>query len=426
MNEEKKVVFKTPQLILSKSKDNDGIQYFRNNERLKSGDSEDFVEKDFNQVISSETKMFINQKIDNIVVLFGAGASVTDNNWDEDEDKDGVAKTGVTVAKIAGKVLEKLHDGNYDLKGVKLKVYPLDEIANISKYNDNVFETDEEGNVVLGPNFNLEDFLSNLFSFEKFVEISEKEVFENTINAIRDIIVKATSYDYDDKIFKHVKLLNILSKFAKSDRKLNIITTNYDTLIEDAAESMKWTVFDGFSFSRSPQFDSDMFNWNLVKDVPNVKTHENIFKKNVINLLKIHGSLTWERSKKDEHIIRKPKEVVLKPIMVFPSSDKYAQSYQEPYFDLFNKFQNMLQKRNTLLLTIGFSFADNHIARMILNAIKTNDSLTTLITNFNIESNVKNWKELEQAMNNYYNVAFLQSTLNGKLTDYLGGETVDN
>ncbi|MGB2531056.1 SIR2 family protein [Leuconostoc suionicum] len=424
MNEEKKVVFKTPQLILSKSKDNDGIQYFRNNERLKSGDSEDFVEKDFNQVISSETKMFINQKIDNIVVLFGAGASVTDNNWDEDED--GVAKTGVTVAKIAGKVLEKLHDGNYDLKGVKLKVYPLDQIANISKYNDNVFETDEEGNVVLGPNFNLEDFLSNLFSFEKFVEISEKEVFENTINAIRDIIVKATSYDYDDKIFKHVKLLNILSKFAKSDSKLNIITTNYDTLIEDAAESMKWTVFDGFSFSRSPQFDSDMFNWNLVKDVPNVKTHENIFKKNVINLLKIHGSLTWERSKKDEHIIRKPKEVVLKPIMVFPSSDKYAQSYQEPYFDLFNKFQNMLQKRNTLLLTIGFSFADNHIARMILNAIKTNDSLTTLITNFNIESNVKNWKELEQAMNNYYNVAFLQSTLNGKLTDYLGGETVDN
>lgn len=424
MSDEKKVVFKTPQLILSKSKDNGEIQYFRNNERLKNGDSEDFVEKDFNQVISSETKMFINQKIDNIVVLFGAGASVTDNNWDE--DKNGVAKTGVTVAKIAEKVLEKLHDGNYDLKGVELKVYPLDEIANISKYNDNVFETDEAGNVVLGPNFNLEDFLSNLFSFEKFVEISEKEVFENTINAIQDIIVKATSYDYDDKIFKHVKLLNILSKFAKSDSKMNIITTNYDTLIEDAAESMKWTVFDGFSFSRSPQFDSDMFNWSLVKDVPNVKTHENIFKKNVINLLKIHGSLTWERSEKDEHIIRKPKVVVRKPIMVFPSSDKYAQSYQEPYFDLFNKFQNMLQKRNTLLLTIGFSFADNHIARMVLNAIKSNDSLTTLITNFNIESNIKNWKELEQAMNNYYNVAFLQSTLNGELTDYLGGETVDN
>ncbi|MFT8949885.1 MAG: hypothetical protein ABGA11_05895, partial [Liquorilactobacillus hordei] len=151
MNEEKKVVFKTPQLILSKSKDNDGIQYFRNDERLKNGDSEDFVEKDFNQVISSETKMFINQKIDNIVVLFGAGASVTDNNWNE--DKNGVAKTGVTVAKIAEKVLEKLRDGNYALKGVTLKVYRLDEIAKISKYNDNVFETDEAGNVVLGLNF---------------------------------------------------------------------------------------------------------------------------------------------------------------------------------------------------------------------------------------------------------------------------------
>lgn len=110
----------------------------------------------------------------------------------------------------------------------------------------------------------------------------------------------------------------------------------------------------------------------------------------------------------------------------FPSSDKYSKSYQEYYFDLFNKFQNMLQKNNTLFITIGFSFADNHIARMILNAVKTNDSLSMLVTDYNIDSEVPNWNALQKAMEDYYNIAFLKATLHDKLTDYLGENINDN
>lgn len=377
---------------------------------------------DVKTTIKNEASKFLDNKYDHIVVLIGAGASVTDNILKKDDK--GIAIAGVTVAKIADEVAEKLSAGKYCLKGESVEVLKLDDIAKKINYSDDIFN-----DAKLNDNFNLEECLSNIFTYEKFIndEDKEKQKFINTKKAILDIIVKATSYNYDNKLFNHAKFLNILSKRTNTESKLNLVTTNYDTLIEDAAESMKWTVFDGFSFSQNPQFDSTMFDWNLVKEVPNVKTNENIYKPNVVNLLKIHGSITWERSKSGNNISRKSKTLIVDdPIMVFPSTNKYAQSYQEPYFDLFNKFQNLLHKPNTLLITTGFSFSDNHIARMIISAIQTNDGLSTLITDFNVEPQNKNWEELTQAMDNYYNVAFLKATLNGELSDYLGGSMNDN
>lgn len=400
---------------------NNKNKFYKNdiNHELKKDDDSAIDSVEFKKIVKNESLKFINNKFDNIVVLVGAGASVTDNKFKKDEN--GIARAGVTVAKIADEVLEELSNESSSLNEDQAAVFSLEKMASMSKYDDNILNEDK-----LNDKFNLEDFLSNILAYEKFVPEEDKEKFNNTKNAILDIIIKATSYNYDSNTFNHVKFLNVLSKLTRPENKLNLVTTNYDTLLEDAAESMKWTVFDGFSFSQTPQFDSTMFDWNLVKEVPNVKTNENIYKINVANLLKIHGSLTWERSKSGKNIIRKNKNSVKRPIMVFPSSNKYAQSYQEPYFDLFNKFQNLLHKPNTLLITTGFSFADNHIARMIISAIQTNDGLSALITDFSIESQNGNWHELETAMNNYYNVAFLKATLNNDLSDYLGGPMDDN
>ena len=106
--------------------------------------------------------------------------------------------------------------------------------------------------------------------------------------------------------------------------------------------------------------------------------------------------------------------------MIFPSSNKYMQSYQEPYFELFTKFQELLKRPNTLLITTGFSFADNHISQMIIQAILHNKSLATLITDFNITQNNANWKKIEDLVQHNYKIAFLKATMNTDLTDYLG------
>ena len=208
--------------------------------------------------------------------------------------------------------------------------------------------------------------------------------------------------------------------------RLSIVTTNYDTIIEESAYSLNYTVFDGFTFSHEPTFDVDMFDWYLSKPISDVKSQKEAYKKSVVNLLKIHGSLTWELEQ--DKIVRKNKVDLKSPIMIFPSSNKYMQSYQKPYFELFSKFQELLRKPNTLLITAGFSFADNHISQMIIQALKNIPSLSLLITDFNIspEKPNENWEEIEKLMSSNYNIAFLKAVMNTDLTDYfVRGESND-
>ena len=87
---------------------------------------------------------------------------------------------------------------------------------------------------------------------------------------------------------------------------------------------------------------------------------------------------------------------------------------------LFRSFQELLKRPNTLLITTGFSFADNHISQMIIQAILHNKSLATLISDFNITQENANWIKLEELMEHNYQIAFLKATMNSDLTDYLG------
>lgn len=379
----------------------DNDKYLKNGTPLMDEDGNIINDASFKLLIKKEMSHFIHKNYDNIIVLAGAGASVVLNGNNICE------KFGKTVSMLAELI-------NKELK-MDSNCFTLQELADFCKYNVPVEEVEESK---INPKFNLEDFLSDLLSFEKYVAEGDYPKYEVSKNKIFDLIISNTSYDYDESYLKHSAFINTVSHLVKTPSKLSIVTTNYDTLIEDAADSIGFTVIDGFTFAHRPQFDSDMFEWNLVKDIENIKTRELEYKKNIINLLKLHGSLTWERS--DKHIFRKEKNNVKKPIMIFPSSNKYMQSYQEPYFELFIKFQELLKRPNTLLITTGFSFADNHISQMIIQAILHNKSLALLISDYNINQENENWIRLQELMQHNYQIAFLKATMNSDLVDYLG------
>ena len=379
----------------------DNDKYLKNETPLMDEDGNSINDASFKLLIKKETSHFIHKNYGNIIVLAGAGASVVLNGNNICE------KFGKTVSMLAELI-------NKELK-MDSNCFTLQELADFCKYNVPVEEVEESK---INPKFNLEDFLSDLLSFEKYVAEGDYPKYEVSKNKIFDLIISNTSYDYDESYLKHSAFINTVSHLVKTPSKLSIVTTNYDTLIEDAADSIGFTVIDGFTFAHRPQFDSDMFEWNLVKDIENIKTRELEYKKNIINLLKLHGSLIWERS--DKHIFRKEKNNVKKPIMIFPSSNKYMQSYQEPYFELFIKFQELLKRPNTLLITTGFSFADNHISQMIIQAILHNKSLALLISDYNINQENENWIRLQELMQHNYQIAFLKATMNSDLVDYLG------
>lgn len=383
---------------------------FENNTFYKSGailskeDGSPMDEPTFKSLIKRETSSFIHKTFSNIIVLVGAGASVLCTSGKIDK------RFGKTVFMLADLINNTLkQDSN---------LFTLQELAQLCKYNVPVELVEQGGASKLNPAFNLEDFLSDLLSFEKYVSDAEACKYDRSKSKIFELIVENTSYEYDNNYLKHSTFINTVSHLVRTPSKLTIVTTNYDTLIEDAADSIEYTVMDGFSFSHRPYFNSDMFEWNLVKDIENIKTRELEYKKNIINLLKLHGSLTWERDKKG--IRRKEKADVANPIMIFPSSNKYMQSYQEPYFELFTKFQELLKRSNTLLITTGFSFADNHISQMIIQAILHNKSLAVLISDYNITQNNPNWLKLIDLMKHNYQIAFLKATMNLDLSDYLG------
>ena len=416
-------------------------EFFDSNGKLEKQESKDgfqneFQEIDFKRLISEKIRKTIyGEKYSNIVFLAGAGASVVGGN----------PNYGKTVKMIADDIFGKLHDME--------DLYTLEELAEKCKYNNGKIlvegQIESEDSPLLNSSFNLEDFLSTLFHYRPYVSENEKETFNHSIQKILELIKENTNYSYDRKDLKHGALLNFLSSLSGKDgNKFSVITTNYDVLIEEAAAENNFVIFDGFNFTPLPKFDSNMFEWNLVKEVPNVNTREVEYKDKTFNLVKIHGSLTWERQENGS-IIRKSKDSITNTnnmVMVFPSSDKFAQSYQEPYFELFTKFQELIKRPNTLLISSGFSFADDHISKMITQALKNNSGLKLLVTDFNIDPNRqwnekskqydeiaetntkynKNWQELVHLMNEGYSISFLKATMNNDLVDYLSGRYLND
>ena len=398
------------------------------------GDKKDFTQIDFKRVISEKIRKIIyGEKYTNIVFLAGAGASVVGGN----------SNYGKTVKMIADDIHLKLLE--------KDNLFSLEELASQCKYKDgNIFQEFETNNLpILVSDFNLEDFLSTLFHYRPYSSKTDKEKFDNSINKILELIKENTNYSYNSKVMKHGALLNFLSRLTGKDgNKFSVITTNYDILFEEAAADNNFIIFDGFNFTSQPKFDSSLFDWNLVKEVNNINTREVEYKDKTFNLIKIHGSLTWE--KQDGGIIlRKNKDSIIdtdKMVMIFPSSDKYAQSYQEPYFELFTKFQELINRPNTLLISSGFSFSDDHISKMITQALKNNNSLQLLVTDFKIDPNRKysekekvfqlieetetsyneNWANLVDLMEEGYPISFLKATMNSDLVDFLSGRYLND
>ena len=236
-------------------------------------------------------------------------------------------------------------------------------------------------------------------------------------------MVQYNNYPFDstvDEKFYHLPIKKQLMKWIdKKEGKLEFVTTNYDRVIEKAAEKGNLIVFDGFGFNIDASFDDNWFDWNLSKNVKGLSTNEIEYNPNVIDLLKIHGSIDWFAEKNNEdqgEKIVKRKGDIDKQVMIFPSSDKYRQSYDKPYFELLSRFQNMLHRPNSLLITSGFSFGDKHISRMIYDAVKENNSLRVVVTDYNIEN--ESFNTIRNMISNGYNISLLKAAMNGNDSEY--------
>lgn len=192
------------------------------------------------------------------------------------------------------------------------------------------------------------------------VSISE-DLEKEIVNKTRRLILGQDLDIFVDLTNKRVilplsKLLKHLSQTANPN--IKIVTTNYDRIAEYAIDNAYLEFTSGFSGYYKQYFNG--FNYSR-KHNPNM-----------IELLKVHGSLDWFVDE-DSNVIALPDVVNgdanLTPLMVTPGVRKYEHTHKEPFRSIITKSDQVFENSNSILC-IGYGFNDTHIQPKLIKKIR--------------------------------------------------------
>ena len=146
---------------------------------------------------------------------------------------------------------------------------------------------------------------------------------------------------------------------------VEIFSLNYDTLLERGFEAEWVPYFDGFIGAYQPFFSPA----SLIRN-------DMLPGRRWTRLYKLHGSVTWSQSGTGDQrrVIRGPEQPTGE--MILPSLRKYEESRKQPYVAMLDRLRGVLNERDDIvLITAGYSFADQHVNEIIFEALESNPGL---------------------------------------------------
>lgn len=267
--------------------------------------------------------------------------------------------------------------------------------------------------------------------------------FEGVIQKNIDILDESTrnpdlnsTLNSYKNFFKTINQLILLRRNKLLSKQVNIYTTNIDIFLEKSLEFTRLEFNDGFGKGFKPKYDLSNFKKSIFQKSLHFDNSSEI---PVFNILKIHGSLTWEYEKENiyfDSTLKQTKMVKItsksdlievvtedsksnkkddlesliakipastidetkfasfleeydKLSIVNPTKGKFQQTVlDQKYYDLLRIYANELERENTLLFVMGFSFADEHIRDLTIRVANSNPTLMIYI--FARSSNSKN------------------------------------
>lgn len=227
---------------------------------------------------------------------------------------------------------------------------------------------------------------------DKLFEI--KMIFESTLpdevaaTEIRGLIEQykesfikeyVLNIDYNKNEFHKKFLKRLLSRDDKLS-KPNIFTLNYDLLFELSAEQLGIIVNNGFIGFHERSFYPSTFQVDYHISSKEVAKRLN----RSMNLFKLHGSLSWYEDPNkppfgigEKQIIPKSGLIDYQEIesgtIIYPIQTKKKHSLDLPYSELMRQLVDALNKPNAVMIVMGYSFMDEHINDILLNAIANPD-----------------------------------------------------
>lgn len=212
------------------------------------------------------------------------------------------------------------------------------------------------------------------------------------------------------------------------NKQINLFTTNIDLLAEKTLEKSGIELNDGFRGTLTPAYSESNFQISLSKSSMQFHKQAEV---PMFNLIKVHGAVNWKEQ--DETIqsdtmlmyyVQQALDKIDKDyfvnlyktdgtektydevktdadaialflpdkaydkffdaynqiVMINPTKDKFRTSVLDYHFyELMRIYSNALERENSILFVMGFSFADEHIAKITQRAADTNPTLQVVV-----------------------------------------------
>jgi hypothetical protein len=174
---------------------------------------------------------------------------------------------------------------------------------------------------------------------------------------ISDAIARLVGVTLPEAATPHRSLAAWASSAIRS-APVELFTTNYDLLFEQALERVGVPYFDGFVGSHRPFFDA------AAVDRDELPTRW-------LRLWKLHGSIHWRRDS-DGRVYRTFVGDSSSPSLIHPSHLKYDESRKMPYLAMIDQLRSFLRKRRATIVICGYSFGDEHLEDVLLQELEGN------------------------------------------------------
>lgn len=346
----------------------------RNFQFLRNGDAEP-SELDWNKGIESARQAIseaMNAK--NIAFLLGAGCS----SLMKDKKELGIATMAPLAKEFCGETIDACAAGFYGDPPV-VDAAP----ASWRLTKDELDYLDALG-IDLAKDYsrNLERLMEVLFA-QRFVLRQSENPDLQPYRAVIDGIIKkvqsflwtrvtqgafategdTTARDLYERFYK---------KLVLRDRSLPrpwVFTTNYDHFSELAMDRLGIPYANGFSGVVERRFNPASFRYALAEQL-DVSSRKWTTIDAFVYLCKLHGSVTWTE---DDHGLFPIKEVwppeSANQMLIYPTPTKQNSSLGSPYADLFREFQSRIVREQSVLITAGYAFGDEHLNNIIYQAL---------------------------------------------------------
>jgi len=155
-----------------------------------------------------------------------------------------------------------------------------------------------------------------------------------------------------------LRFTRLLKHLLKPATGVSVVTTNYDRLLEIAAEEAGYGVDTMFVGYFAGHLDEQESKLSFLREVTLKKDKVRYHYRQRVNIFKPHGSLDWYV--RDGKPVRHSGDLRLPRLIITPGLNKFRNGYESP-FDSHRERANGAIDKASRFLVLGYGFNDDHL-----------------------------------------------------------------